>query len=228
MVGAGIPTEDGHKWPLVNSCYVLNKYGRILSTRLSSGEEYPWVQEKRYRYKLSRDEQQYYGITNCFPNCVDREEPIKRGQHLYVFEDRGRRFAVLICEDLAEERNTVELARKMSCSALVTIVMDGPVHKNRWHGSRSGEFSIRTGALTIVANSLLLPNIKTVREEQIRNGRSEPYPDKDKPVGLMFLPVSGSNPKVEDIQARATPIPGQSESLISKPKEIPLLRTEAP
>lgn len=221
IAGAGFPTEEGAKWPMTNQCYVLDRYGRIVNVHVG-GSEWLWVQEKRYRYRLSRDEQQTYGIDGCFAELLDREEAIQRGNRLYVFEDRGRRFAVLICEDLAEEEETLALAREMLCSVVVTIVMDAPVGERRWHGRRSLDFATRTGGLTIVANSLLLPNLPKVRQDW----KDESYPHGDKPVGLMFIPIPGSEPIFEGIHARATPMPGDWETLVSRPNlEIPLLRS---
>lgn len=221
IAGAGLPTEEGAKWPMVNRCYVLNRYGGIVNMRVG-GSERRWIQEKRYRYKLSRHEQESYGIGGCFADLVDREEAIQRGKHLYVFEDRGRRFAVLICEDLAEEEETLALAREMLCSVIVTIVMDGPVGDRRWHGRRSHDFATRTGGLTIVANSLLLSNLPKVRQDW----KDASYPHGEKPVGLMFIPTPGSEPVLEEIHARATPAVGDWEALLSRPnKEIPLLRS---
>jgi predicted amidohydrolase len=221
IAGAGFSTGGGAKWPMVNRCYVLNRYGEIVNVRIGGSERH-WIQEKRYRYRLSRDEQEMYGVGGCFAELLDRDEAIQRGKHLYVFEDRGRRFAVLICEDLAEEEETLALAREMLCSVVVTIVMDGPVGDRRWHGGRSLNFATRTGGLTIVANSLLLPNLPKVREDW----KDASYPHGEKPVGLMFIPTPGSEPMLEEIRARATPALGDWEALLSRPnKEIPLLRS---
>ncbi len=171
IAGAALPPPAPKDWPRSNMACVLDGGGNIVSAQRDDGSSWWWKQEKHHPYKLSKDEQVRYGIESCFPDLHDRLEATPLSNHLYVFDSGTRRTAVVICEDLAQEERTVTELRKLRCSLVITIVMDGPVIKGRWAVDRACAVADQTGGCTVVANSLLLPNSGNVREYSLGKER---------------------------------------------------------
>ena len=159
VIAGSYSRAESPKFPLYNSAFVLESGGAVVAFSSPAGTQHRWVQSKRHRYMLSKGEQERYQVVDCFEgDPYDRPEAISIShRRTFVFDSKHGRYAILICEDWAQEVDTCEVLRKLNCSAIFVIVMDGPVSDRRWSAQRVGFFQPHTGADIAVANSLLLP-----------------------------------------------------------------------
>jgi predicted amidohydrolase len=227
VAGAAMPRPAGSKWPTSNRAYVLSSAGNIISASPPDGNEgqMHWVQGKRHRYVLSEQAQQNYGITGRFRVTCDRIEAISTGTEQFVFEDPSGRYAILICEDVAHEEQTLESLRRMRCSVVIIILMDGPL-RERWATEAAADLTTRLGAFTLVANSLLLPNLPKQREYHSAK-RKEPdhYPHGKEWVGVLITP--GGEDAMEWAAAPMSPLATEASTLLSSPLELPVRSVDA-
>jgi predicted amidohydrolase len=240
---AGVATPATRRKPWANEAYVMNSAGNLVSFDSEKGETHWWRQKKRHRYKLTVDEQKKYGTDACFANACDRLEAINIGRHCFVFEDRTGRYAIVICEDLAQEQRTMDLLRKMLCRVIFVILMDGPMVATRWASVEGEKVASQTGSIVVVANSLLIPNIEKNRRYQIdreqdkeivrafkekRTPRTivDPYPLGKQPVGLIIDPPWEDRKFVTRtfLTVDATPPPTAGASTVSEAGEVQILK----
>lgn len=217
IVGAYSAAGVGQKFPVFNSAFVLDGSGRIIESGSAEGDTWQWVQHKRYPYKLTIEEQKDpYELVDLFRERRSRFEAIDIGSHVVVLEDRTGRYAVLICEDWSQEKNTCDVLRELGCTAVFVILMDGAVSQGRWAPQKAKGFTAQTGSFAVIANSLLLPN-----RPKCLNHRSLPkgvFPGGKQPVGLLYRP---SGRIAATFTARATPA-ADDKSLVSSRKELPV------
>ncbi len=191
IVGSYKPASSP-TFPVYNSAYVLEGGGEIVAFTSPDGARAEWIQCKRHRYTLSTGEQRRYGLQELFEGeLCPREEAISVGSGLCVFDSKHGRYGVLICEDWAQEQDTCEMLRKMNCSLVFVIVMDGPVSDRRWSAQKGGFFQPHTGTHVVIANSLLLP-LRTKKRHQSSS--------------FLFIPQgSGKDPLVVELEQEEEP-----------------------
>ena len=224
VAGVAMPSTPPSRWPIANLAYVLDSGGNPVAFPLADATHWTWVQAKRHRYKLTRKEQDRYGVSGGFAEERDRLEAISVGRHHVVFDDRSGRYAVLICEDLAQEERTLDQLRRLLCRLIVVIVMDGPVEEGRWAGLKAGAVVTQTGGFAVVANSLLLPNSPPIRRYRAEKKEiPDPWPDGEQPVGLLIDPRDDDEPRFVRLYARTTPDAMDGMSLLSSREDVPFV-----
>ena len=201
---------------------MLSSGGNVVAFPRAHGDgwledEWTWTQVKHHRYKLTKKEQERYGIAESFNEARDRLEATQTGRRHFVFDDRSGRYAVLICEDLSQEERTLVELRKLLCRMVIVILMDGPMAVDRWSATRGSDFAAQTGGFVVIANSLLLPNQPSMRlYRKEHKGIPDPYPHGEHPVGLLIE----SHAAAKFLFARATPDLARPLTLRSNTEEI--------
>lgn len=216
------PDDVPSDFLVFNAAVVLDQFGNVVGERPETGEP-GWVQRKRHPYKLTIGEQERYGIETIFDERHDREEAISLGNRVLVLEGRSGRTAVMICEDFGQEDRTCAELRRMGCSLVVVILMDGPVARGRWAPAKAHAFVDQTGARVLIANSLALPNLPKCVERTRRDTGRDSASGGRCHVGYIVEPPAGDlDPTAPDPRyLTSDEVPGMNlDSLISTPQPI--------
>jgi len=123
---------------------------------------------KHHRWQLNRSQIQQYGLSQQLPPGVKWWEAINIGRRRVSFVNIGDGLTVcpLICEDLARQDPIADLIRQVGPSLVVSILMDGPQHKDRWSSRYAAILSEDPGSAV-----LALTSFGMVRRWNTRFGR---------------------------------------------------------
>ncbi len=123
---------------------------------------------KHHRWQLNRSQIQQYGLSQQLPPGTKWWEAINIGRRRVSFVNIGDGLTVcpLICEDLARQDPIADLIRQVGPSLVVSILMDGPQHKDRWSSRYAAILSEDPGSAV-----LALTSFGMVRRWNTRFGR---------------------------------------------------------
>ena len=98
------------------------------------GQWWHYRQDKHHRWSLDRSQIQQYHLDEVLDPRVRWWEAIEiRGRSLQMIErDDGHTIAALVCEDLAQQDEVVELLRAVGPTMVVALLLDGPQIASRW------------------------------------------------------------------------------------------------
>jgi hypothetical protein len=125
-------------------------------TRKELGEAgVKYFQNKHHRWQLNRPQLLQYGLTHKLSEKMKWWEAINVGKRRVSFINIGERLTVcpLICEDLARQDPIADLIRHVGPSLVVTILLDGPQHKDRWSSRYAGILSEDPGSAVVALTS---------------------------------------------------------------------------
>jgi hypothetical protein len=115
----------------------------------------PFSQNKHHRWQLNRAQIEQYGLSRSLNRDIKWWEAIDVNRRRVSFINVGERLTVcpLICEDLARQDPIADLIRHVGPSLVVTILMDGPQHKDRWSSRYAGILAEDPGSAVITLTS---------------------------------------------------------------------------
>jgi hypothetical protein len=119
------------------------------------GDAAKYRQHKHHRWQLNRSQLLQYGLTHKLSEERKWWEAINVGKRRVSFINIGERLTIcpLICEDLARQDPIADLIRHVGPSLVVTILMDGPQHRDRWASRYAGILSEDPGSAVIALTS---------------------------------------------------------------------------
>ena len=98
------------------------------------GQWWHYRQDKHHRWSLDRNQVQQYHLDDVLDPRVrwwEAMEINKRSLQM-IERDDGHAIAALICEDLAQMDQALELLRDVGPTMVVTLLLDGPQLASRW------------------------------------------------------------------------------------------------
>jgi hypothetical protein len=127
-----------------------------------------WEQFKHHRWQLNKSQIEQYGLSRNLGVDTKWWEAIniERRHVSFVNIGDGITLCPLICEDLARQDPIADLIRQVGPSLVVTILMDGPQHKDRWSSRYAAILSEDPGSAV-----LALTSFGMVRRWSTRFGR---------------------------------------------------------
>jgi len=153
-------TVVGKSFPQDNAVYFkslehIRGHAQFMTSRDLDEAGVKYFQNKHHRWQLNRPQLLQYGLTHQLAEKKKWWEAINVGKRRVSFINIGDRLTVcpLICEDLARQDPIADLIRHVGPSLVVTILMDGPQHKDRWSSRYAGILSEDPGSAVVALTS---------------------------------------------------------------------------
>lgn len=112
-------------------------------------------QHKHHRWQLNKSQIEQYGLSQKLHVGTRWWEAINVERRSVSFINVGDGITIcpLICEDLARQDPIADLIRQVGPSLVVTILMDGPQHKDRWSSRYAAILSEDPGSAVLALTS---------------------------------------------------------------------------
>lgn len=143
--------SNGGRFKCNNMVRYGYREGTTEGNAFKTGDQY-----KHHRWQLAKSQVEQYGLSQVLDPETKWWEAINVQRRHVSFVNIGDAITVcpLICEDLARQDPIADLIRQVGPSLVVTILMDGPQHKDRWSSRYASILSEDPGSSVLALTSI--------------------------------------------------------------------------